>query len=121
MCCKPLSEDDLELLIAVTKAQGHRRCRPSSLRPSAFGGLRRFDARRLLNTLETLAVAAGLGWITGAQLPGVLGERASPPWATSSSVTISALHKACGLEPDAALLVVCACLTAADADPRATG
>ncbi len=105
---QPLSEDDLKLI--VTKAQGIDAV--PAIEPAAIDRLIAYadgDARRLLNTLETLAVAAGrekLTEITDAWLLKVLGERMRryDKGGEQFYDTISALHKSVrGSDPDAAL------------------
>ncbi len=105
---QPLSEDDLRLI--VTKAQGIDAV--PAIEPAAIERLIAYadgDARRLLNTLETLAVAAGrekLSEITDAWLLKVLGERMRryDKGGEQFYDTISALHKSVrGSDPDAAL------------------
>ena len=105
---QPLGEDDLRQL--VTRAQGIdavpavERVAEDRLIAYADG-----DARRLLNTLETLAVAAGrekLALVTDAWLLRVLGERMRryDKGGEQFYDTISALHKSVrGSDPDAAL------------------
>ncbi len=105
---QPLSEDDLKLI--VTKAQAIDAV--PAIEPAAIDRLIAYadgDARRLLNTLETLAVAAGrekLNEITDAWLLKVLGERMRryDKGGDQFYDTISALHKSVrGSDPDAAL------------------
>ena len=105
---QPLSEDDLKLI--VTKAQGIDAV--PAIETAAIERLVAYadgDARRLLNTLETLAVAAGsekLTEITDAWLLKVLGERMRryDKGGEQFYDTISALHKSVrGSDPDAAL------------------
>jgi putative ATPase len=105
---QPLSEDDLKLI--VTKAQGIDAV--PAIETAAIERLVAYadgDARRLLNTLETLAVAAGsekLAEITDAWLLKVLGERMRryDKGGEQFYDTISALHKSVrGSDPDAAL------------------
>ncbi len=105
---QPLSEDDLKLI--VTKAQGIDAV--PAIESAAIDRLIAYadgDARRLLNTLETLAVAAGrekLTEITDAWLLKVLGERMRryDKGGEQFYDTISALHKSVrGSDPDAAL------------------
>jgi putative ATPase len=105
---QPLSEDDLKLI--VLKAQAIDAV--PSIEPAAIDRLIAYadgDARRLLNTLETLSVAAGsekLGEITDAWLLKVLGERMRryDKGGDQFYDTISALHKSVrGSDPDAAL------------------
>ena len=105
---QPLSEDDLKLIVA--KAQGIDAV--PAMQAAATDRLIAYadgDARRLLNTLETLAVAAGrekLTEITDAWLLKVLGERMRryDKGGEQFYDTISALHKSVrGSDPDAAL------------------
>jgi len=105
---QPLSEDDLKLI--VIKAQAIEAV--PAIEPAAIDRLIAYadgDARRLLNTLETLAVAAGsekLSEITDAWLLKVLGERMRryDKGGDQFYDTISALHKSVrGSDPDAAL------------------
>jgi len=105
---QPLAEDDLREL--VRRAQGLQ-----AVPPLAEDALQRLldyadgDARRLLNTLETLAVAAtreSLVEIDDAWLLKVLGERMRryDKGGEQFYDTISALHKSVrGSDPDAAL------------------
>jgi putative ATPase len=105
---QPLGEDDLRQL--VTRAQGIgavpaiEKAAEDRLIAYADG-----DARRLLNTLETLAVAAGrekLEQVTDTWLLRVLGERMRryDKGGEQFYDTISALHKSVrGSDPDAAL------------------
>jgi putative ATPase len=105
---QPLSDDDLKLI--VTKAQAIDAV--PAIEPAAIDRLIAYadgDARRLLNTLETLSVAAGsekLAQITDAWLLKVLGERMRryDKGGEQFYDTISALHKSVrGSDPDAAL------------------
>jgi putative ATPase len=105
---QPLSEADLKRI--VTKAQGIDAV--PAIEATAVDRLIAYadgDARRLLNTLETLAVAAGsekLTEITDAWLLKVLGERMRryDKGGEQFYDTISALHKSVrGSDPDAAL------------------
>ena len=105
---QPLSEEDLALIVA--KAQGINAV--PAIEPAAIERLIAYadgDARRLLNTLETLSVAAGsekLTEITDAWLLKVLGERMRryDKGGEQFYDTISALHKSVrGSDPDAAL------------------
>ncbi|MES2281117.1 MAG: replication-associated recombination protein A [Pseudomonadota bacterium] len=111
---QPLSEDDLRKIVAVAlerKAlQGIE-----SMEAAAVDRLVAYadgDARRLLNTLESLAVAAGnekagpITDVTDAWLMKVLGERMRryDKGGEQFYDTISALHKSVrGSDPDAAL------------------
>lgn len=105
---QPLGEDDLRQL--VTRAQGIGAV--PAMEDAAADRLIAYadgDARRLLNTLETLAVAAGrekLEQVTDAWLLRVLGERMRryDKGGEQFYDTISALHKSVrGSDPDAAL------------------
>ncbi len=105
---QPLSEDDLGQLVARAQALG-------AVPPLAAAALQRLvayadgDARRMLNTLETLAVTARaqqLPEITDDWLLKVLGERMRrfDKGGEQFYDTISALHKSVrGSDPDAAL------------------
>ena len=103
-----LSEADLQGIVAKAQATGAI----AALEPAAEQRLIAYadgDARRLLNTLETLAVAAprdAKGPITDAWLLQVLGERMRryDKGGEQFYDTISALHKSVrGSDPDAAL------------------
>ena len=105
---QPLSEADLELIVA--KAQGIGAV--PALEKTALDRLVAYadgDARRLLNTLETLSVAAARdkrGEITDDWLLKVLGERMRryDKGGEQFYDTISALHKSVrGSDPDASL------------------
>ena len=105
---RPLEADDLRQLIDRAQAVG---AVPPVL-PEAAQRLIEYadgDARRLLNTLETLAVAArqeGLGEVSDSWLVRVLGERMRryDKGGDQFYDTISALHKSVrGSDPDAAL------------------
>ena len=105
---QPLGEDDLRQLI--TRAQGIGAV--PAVDAAAADRLIAYadgDARRLLNTLETLAVAATrekLAEVTDAWLMRVLGERMRryDKGGEQFYDTISALHKSVrGSDPDAAL------------------
>jgi putative ATPase len=105
---QPLTEDDLKQI--VTKAQAIQAV--PAIEEAAIDRLVAYadgDARRLLNTLETLAVAAGaekLERITDEWLLRVLGERMRryDKGGEQFYDTISALHKSVrGSDPDAAL------------------
>ena len=105
---QPLSEDDLREI--VTKAQAIDAV--PAIEPAAIDRLISYadgDARRLLNTLETLAVAAGregLAEVSDAWLLKVLGERMRryDKGGEQFYDTISALHKSVrGSDPDASL------------------
>ena len=103
-----LSEDDLQQI--VLRAQGIGAV--PALEPEALQRLLAYadgDARRLLNTLETLAMAAGrekIDPVTDAWLLKVLGERMRryDKGGEQFYDTISALHKSVrGSDPDASL------------------
>ena len=105
---QPLSEDDLKQIVARAIAE---RSFPA-IEKEAVERLVAYadgDARRLLNTLETLGVAAAreqLAAITDAWLLRVLGERLRryDKGGEQFYDTISALHKSVrGSDPDAAL------------------
>ncbi|SFM86190.1 replication-associated recombination protein A [Variovorax sp. OV329] len=105
---QPLGEDDLKRIVAKAQELG-------ALPPIEAAALDRLvayadgDARRLLNTLETLAVAARtekLADITDAWTLRILGERMRryDKGGEQFYDTISALHKSVrGSDPDAAL------------------
>ncbi len=105
---QPLSEDDLTQIVgkarAINAVPALEDAAQASLIAYADG-----DARRLLNTLETLAVAAQreqLFLLTDAWLMKVLGERMRryDKGGEQFYDTISALHKSVrGSDPDAAL------------------
>ncbi len=111
---QPLSESDLKLIVAL--AQSKRALAAiESIAPEAIERLVAYadgDARRLLNTLESLAVAAGndksgpTTVVTDAWLMTVLGEKMRR-YDKAGEVfydTISALHKSVrGSDPDASL------------------
>ena len=105
---KSLGEDDLRQLIARAQAIGA----VTAVEPAAADRLVAYadgDARRLLNTLETLAVAANrekLAVVTDEWVMRVLGERMRryDKGGEQFYDTISALHKSVrGSDPDAAL------------------
>ena len=105
---QPLAEDDLRQLVARAQAIGA----VPAVEAAAADRLIAYadgDARRLLNTLETLAVAATseqLAEVTDAWLMRVLGERMRryDKGGEQFYDTISALHKSVrGSDPDAAL------------------
>jgi putative ATPase len=105
---QPLSEDDLKQIVG--KAQAIAAVPP--VEAAALDRLVSYadgDARRLLNTLETLSVAAAkekIGEITDAWLLKVLGERMRryDKGGDQFYDTISALHKSVrGSDPDASL------------------
>ena len=105
---EPLGDDDLRAIVAKARAI-------DAVAPIEDAALERLiayadgDARRLLNTLETLAVAARsekLDTVTDAWLLKVLGERMRryDKGGEQFYDTISALHKSVrGSDPDAAL------------------
>lgn len=105
---QPLGEDDLRQLVArahgISAVPVIEKAAEDRLIAYADG-----DARRLLNTLETLAVAAGrekLDQVTDAWLLRVLGERMRryDKGGEQFYDTISALHKSVrGSDPDASL------------------
>ena len=105
---QPLSESDLEQIVAKAQAIDA----VPALEPAARSRLIAYadgDARRLLNTLETLAVASRsekLAQITDEWLLKVLGERMRryDKGGEQFYDTISALHKSVrGSDPDASL------------------
>jgi putative ATPase len=105
---QPLSEADLATIVGKAQAIGA----VPPLEAAARDRLVAYadgDARRLLNTLETLAVAAAseqLGEVTDAWLLKVLGERMRryDKGGEQFYDTISALHKSVrGSDPDASL------------------
>ena len=105
---QPLSEGDLKQIVALAQAE---KALPA-IEDVAIDRLVAYadgDARRLLNTLETLAMAATqekLSEITDAWLLKVLGERMRryDKGGEQFYDTISALHKSVrGSDPDAAL------------------
>lgn len=105
---QPLTEDDLQQLVQRAQAIGA----VPALEPAARARLLAYadgDARRLLNTLETLSVAAAaqsLDEITDAWVLKVLGERMRrfDKGGEQFYDTISALHKSVrGSDPDASL------------------
>ncbi len=105
---QPLSEDDLTQIVGKARAINA----VPALEDAAQARLIAYadgDARRLLNTLETLAVAAQreqLPLVTDAWLMKVLGERMRryDKGGEQFYDTISALHKSVrGSDPDAAL------------------
>ena len=111
---QPLSESDLKQIVSVA-LEKKALTAITSIVPEAVDRLVAFadgDARRLLNTLESLAVAAGndtagpLSEITDSWLMKVLGEkmRRYDKGGEMFYDTISALHKSVrGSDPDAAL------------------
>ena len=109
---QPLAEDDLKQIVARASAE---RSFPA-IEKEAVERLVAYadgDARRLLNTLETLGVAAAreqLAAITDTWLLRVLGERLRryDKGGEQFYDTISALHKSVrGSDPDAALYWFC--------------
>jgi putative ATPase len=105
---QPLTEDDLRAIVAKARAIDAI----PAVEEAALNRLIAYadgDARRLLNTLETLAVAARsekLDAVTDAWLLKVLGERMRryDKGGEQFYDTISALHKSVrGSDPDAAL------------------
>ena len=119
---QPLSIDDLKKIVAL--AQSHQALPAiESIAMERLVAYADGDARRLLNTLETLAMAATqqqLGEITDAWLLQVLGERMRryDKGGEQFYDTISALHKSVrGSDPDAALYWLVRMLDGG-ADPR---
>ena len=119
---QPLSGDDLKQIVAL--AQSHQAL--PAIEDAAIERLVAYadgDARRLLNTLETLAMAATQeqrSEITDAWLLQVLGERLRryDKGGEQFYDTISALHKSVrGSDPDAALYWLVRMLDGG-ADPR---
>lgn len=119
---QPLSADDLKQIVAL--AQAHQAV--PAMESIAIDRLVAYadgDARKLLNTLETLAMAATqekLQEITDAWLLKVLGERMRryDKGGEQFYDTISALHKSVrGSDPDAALYWLVRMLDGG-ADPR---
>ena len=111
---QPLSETNLKEIVAVA-IKNHALAAIENIAPEAVDRLVAYadgDARRLLNTLESLAVAAGnetsgaMTEVTDAWLMKVLGEKMRR-YDKGGEVfydTISALHKSVrGSDPDAAL------------------
>jgi len=119
---QPLSEQDLKQIVALAQAEQAL----SAIEDVAIDRLVAYadgDARRLLNTLETLAMAATqekLTEITDLWLLRVLGERMRryDKGGEQFYDTISALHKSVrGSDPDAALYWLVRMLDGG-ADPR---
>lgn len=119
---QPLSEEDLKQIVALAQAE---QALPA-IENVAIDRLVAYadgDARRLLNTLETLAMAAAqerLAEITDVWLLKVLGERMRryDKGGEQFYDTISALHKSVrGSDPDAALYWLVRMLDGG-ADPR---
>ena len=119
---QPLSEEDLKRIVALAQAE---QALPAieSVATDRLVAYADGDARRLLNTLETLAMAATqekLTEITDAWLLKVLGERMRryDKGGEQFYDTISALHKSVrGSDPDAALYWLVRMLDGG-ADPR---
>ena len=119
---QPLSEEDLKRIVALAQAE---QALPAieSVATDRLVAYADGDARRLLNTLETLAMAAAqekLTEITDAWLLKVLGERMRryDKGGEQFYDTISALHKSVrGSDPDAALYWLVRMLDGG-ADPR---
>lgn len=119
---KPLTDEDLKQIVAVALADSAL----PAIETVAIDRLVAYadgDARRLLNTLETLAMAAQqeqLKEVTDAWLVQVLGERLRryDKGGEQFYDTISALHKSVrGSDPDAALYWLVRMLDGG-ADPR---
>ncbi len=119
---QPLSATDLQQIVAKARVVGSL----PAIEKEAVERLVAYadgDARRLINTLETLAVAAGsekLAEITDAWLLKVLGERMRryDKGGEQFYDTISALHKSVrGSDPDASLYWFARMLDGG-ADPR---
>ena len=119
---QPLSEEDLKRIVALAQAEQALQ----AIESVAIDRLVAYadgDARRLLNTLETLAMAAAqekLTEITDVWLLKVLGERMRryDKGGEQFYDTISALHKSVrGSDPDAALYWLVRMLDGG-ADPR---
>ncbi|OOG58763.1 replication-associated recombination protein A [Polaromonas sp. C04] len=119
---QPLSEADLKQIVAKAQAI-HAVPAIETIAVERLVAYADGDARRLLNTLETLAVAAGReqrSEITDAWLLKVLGERMRryDKGGEQFYDTISALHKSVrGSDPDAALYWLVRMLDGG-ADPR---
>ena len=119
---QPLSEEDLKQIVALARDE---QAFPAieSVATNRLVAYADGDARRLLNTLETLAMAAAqekLTEITDAWLLKVLGERMRryDKGGEQFYDTISALHKSVrGSDPDAALYWLVRMLDGG-ADPR---
>ena len=119
---QPLSEEDLKRIVALAQAE---QALPAieSIAIDRLVAYADGDARRLLNTLETLAMAAAqekLSEITDVWLLRVLGERMRryDKGGEQFYDTISALHKSVrGSDPDAALYWLVRMLDGG-ADPR---
>ena len=119
---QPLSEADLDQLVARAQALGALPVLEDAARQRLLA-YADGDARRLLNTLETLAVSAqaqGLNQLTDDWVLKVLGERLRryDKGGEQFYDTISALHKSVrGSDPDAALYWLVRMLDGG-ADPR---
>ena len=119
---QPLSADDLKQIVAKAQAEQALPAIESEALERLIG-YADGDARRLLNTLETLAVATaaeGLARIDDAWMLKVLGEqlRRYDKGGEQFYDTISALHKSVrGSDPDAALYWLVRMLDGG-ADPR---
>ena len=119
---QPLSEHDLKQIVALAQSQKYFPA-IDSVAVDRLVAYADGDARRLLNTLETLAMAATqeqLQEITDAWLLKVLGERIRryDKGGDQFYDTISALHKSVrGSDPDAALYWLVRMLDGG-ADPR---
>ena len=119
---QPLSEEDLKRIVALAQAE---QALPAieSIAIDRLVAYADGDARRLLNTLETLAMAAAqekLSEITDVWLLRLLGERMRryDKGGEQFYDTISALHKSVrGSDPDAALYWLVRMLDGG-ADPR---
>ena len=118
---QPLSEQDLKQIVALAQEEDAL----PAIEGVAIDRLVAYadgDARRLLNTLETLAMAAAqekLSEITDVWLLKVLGERMRryDKGGEQFYDTISALHKSVrGSDPDAALYWLCLLYTSDAAD-----
>jgi putative ATPase len=119
---QPLTADDLKQIVAVALAE-HALPAIESIAIDRLVAYADGDARRLLNTLETLAVAAQqerLDAVTDVWLVKVLGERMRryDKGGEQFYDSISALHKSVrGSDPDAALYWLVRMLDGG-ADPR---
>ena len=117
-----LTDDDLKQILARAQAE-HAQTAIEIEAAERLVAYADGDARRLLNTLETMFVSAqaeGLSTITGAWLLKVLGERLRryDKGGEQFYDTISALHKSVrGSDPDAALYWLVRMLDGG-ADPR---
>ncbi len=123
MCCNRSLTEDLKQIVALAQATCKRFQLSKMIAIERLVAYADGDARRLLNTLETLAVAAQqeqLAEITDAWLLKVLGERMRryDKGGEQFYDTISALHKSVrGSDPDAALYWLVRMLDGG-ADPR---